>query len=532
MLLLIISCQREKVRTAPSINSSLYDKAWYYNDQNDPDSAFLYFSKVTISNADDSLIAKSYVNMAIIQSDEGDYFGSEETAVKSFNYFNEDSPSLSSAYNAIAQVKYNLKDYKNSVLWYDKAITVCSSSFGCSLYKNNKAVSLAELKYYDQAILSFKQLMGNDYVKTNNNLLSKAIDNYSWARWLKDSTYNALPGYLKALNIREKDNNELGQTASYGHLSNYYFKNNADSAFYYALKMYRVSKKTENVDDQLEALQKVIKLSPPKETKLYFNTYQNLSDSLQKARNAAKNQFALIRYETEKNKADNLKLQRLLSIAIFVLIAGSIITALWYRKRKDRMAQDSQNAIRESQLKTSKKVHDVVANGLYRVMTEIENQGNIDREHVLDKIEDLYEKSRDISYEKPELNYQNFHSIVSSLLQSFATDNTKVLIAGNTAEVWGKVNPTIKFEIEHILQELMVNMKKHSGAGSVALRFECKQGYFKINYTDDGIGMPDGPHFKNGLRNTGNRIEDICGEITFDTNQTKGLKIQISFPIS
>nr|GFD55410.1 hypothetical protein [Tanacetum cinerariifolium] len=61
------------------------------------------------------------------------------------------------------------------------------------------------------------------------------------------------------------------------------------------------------------------------------------------------------------------------------------------------MELEAQNALRNSQLNTSKRVHDVVANGLYRVMTEIENQADMDRENVLDKIEALYEKSRDIS---------------------------------------------------------------------------------------------------------------------------------------
>jgi hypothetical protein len=48
----------------------------------------------------------------------------------------------------------------------------------------------------------------------------------------------------------------------------------------------------------------------------------------------------------------------------------------------------------------------MLANGIYQVMTKIENQENFDKEEALDELEFVYEKSRDISYEKPETKGQ------------------------------------------------------------------------------------------------------------------------------
>ena len=165
-------------------------------------------------------------------------------------------------------------------------------------------------------------------------------------------------------------------------------------------------------------------------------------------------------------------------------------------------------------------------------MTEIENQEHIDKERVLDKIEELYEKSRDISYEEHQPIEALFHEQISELLTSFATENTKMLIAGNTPELWDSINAEVRYEVVHILQELMVNMKKHSGASSVGVRFEQKSDQIYIYYTDNGIGMDESTQRNNGLRNTGNRIDTIKGAITFDTKAKKGLKILISFPLS
>ncbi len=304
-------------------------------------------------------------------------------------------------------------------------------------------------------------------------------------------------------------------------------------------KMYAIANKLNSADDRLEALQKLIRLSPSETSKQYFELYQKLDDSLQTARRAAKNQFALIHYETERHKANNLRLQKdntektyqliIVIISALLFLVGGIFQ---YKKRKQKLALEARNAIRESQLKTSKRVHDVVANGLYRVMTEIENQEHINKEHMLDRIEDLYEKSRDISYEKQETTVALFHEQISELLTSFATENTKMLIAGNAPELWERVNANVQYEVTHILQELMVNMKKHSSASNVGVRFEQKLDHIYIYYTDNGTGMKENTQRNNGLRNTGNRIDTIKGQITFDTKVEKGLKILISFPLS
>ena len=144
----------------------------------------------------------------------------------------------------------------------------------------------------------------------------------------------------------------------------------------------------------------------------------------------------------------------------------------------------------------------------------------------------MYEKSRDISYEEHHSLDQHFHEKVTNLLKSFVTENTKILFLGNTADLWKNTNIQVKYEVEHILQELLVNMKRHSQASNVFIKFEQKHKNINISYTDDGIGIQQDIKFKNGLTNTGNRINSISGTINFETEIEKGLKIQISFPFS
>jgi nitrate/nitrite-specific signal transduction histidine kinase len=222
----------------------------------------------------------------------------------------------------------------------------------------------------------------------------------------------------------------------------------------------------------------------------------------------------------------------IISLSI-LLIGGSILSIILYKRRTKRLALIAKNAIQEGQLKTSKRVHDVVANGIYQIMTEIENNKEIVHEQILDKMESLYERSRDISYEvlAKETNENSFENTIRELLSSFASEETKVVIVGNSNELWKHLPYEDQFEIKQVIQELMVNMRKHSRATQVAVRFELKGDKIFIYYTDNGIGISDGIKFKNGLTNTGNRINSINGIINFGTSTKGGLNVQLIIPI-
>jgi tetratricopeptide (TPR) repeat protein len=542
-LLFFLSCTPKKATKEKVIINPDYDKAFEFREQEISDSAFLYFNKakaVFLQQKDSLSVGKCLVNMAIASIDKGDYFGSQEISIEALGYFNKSNKKhfiyLESNFHELGIASSYLKNYSQAIAFYNQSIPYAQDSASVLVTKNNIANAYSKIGNYQKSFAIFKSIL-NQKMSAEN--FARTLSNYAFNKWKQNANYNAKPELLEALHIREKENNFWGLNASYSHLADYHTLKQPDTALFYAHKMYVVAQKIKSPDDQLQSLLKIIKLSSVTETKRYFNIYQNLNDSLQNARSAAKNQFALIRYETEKSKAENSILQKdnsakkyQIIILIFGILAIVIVGTLWFKKRKQRLELEAENKIRESQLRTSKKVHDVVANGLYRVMTEIENQEDIDKGHVLDKIEDLYEKSRDISYDKPEAAPQHFHEKISALLTSFATDDTKMLIAGNTPELWQKVNAGVQYEVEHVLQELMVNMKKHSSAGNVAVRFENQQDQIIIYYTDNGVGMQAGTPHSNGLRNTGNRINSINGAINFDATVEKGLKIQISFPVS
>lgn len=550
-MLVFLSCSADKTPEEPPIGNPYYDQAFMYLDVGKTDSAFRYFdqAKDLFLAANDSLhVAACLIQMAITQTNRNDYFGAQETSLEANRYLNEENlrhrAYLSSNFNNLGRSTYLLKDFERAISFYDSAIRFSDDSLNTRIFLNNKAKAYHDNGQYAEALAIYEQIIQE--ASKNRREYARALTNISSTRWYQDAAYNAAPYLLTALQIREQENDGWGKNSSYAHLAEYYEQSRPDSALFYARKRYAVAKEIKSADDQILALQLLIRLIPSDSVKWYFDRYRQLSDSVQLVRAAAKNQFAVIRYEVEKNKAENLKLQQenaarnlqinrqrtwiaMVSLLTLSVVAGGIY---WYRKRKQRLELEAQNRIRASQLRTSKKVHDVVANGLYRVLTEIENRSDIDREGILDRLEDMYEKSRDISYEAedPTNKQLDYHQKIADLLTSFATDSTKILLAGNDPGIWNEVHAEAKYEMEHILQELMVNMKKHSQASHVAIRFEHNGDRFSVYYSDNGTGLPAGFQKGNGLVNTGNRIKNLQGDITFDSGE-HGLKIRMSFPL-
>ena len=101
------------------------------------------------------------------------------------------------------------------------------------------------------------------------------------------------------------------------------------------------------------------------------------------------------------------------------------------------------------------------------------------------------------------------------MLSSFINEKRNVIIKNDNRIQWIKIAPEKKIAIFRVLQELLVNMKKHSQSTLVVIGFEAKEKNIEINYSDNGIGCSEIGNLKNGLQNAENRIHTIKRNIYF-----------------
>ncbi|SKB60562.1 Tetratricopeptide repeat-containing protein [Sphingobacterium nematocida] len=327
---------------------------------------------------------------------------------------------ISSNYNNIANATGQLGHFEEALPFYDKALNYATNPEQKRNILNNKAIVLFDLRRFEEALKIYEKLIVEK--RTKNVSYARALTNYASTRWRVDKSYNPLPDFWKAKSIREASQDMGEHSSIYSHMTAYYEGRNVDSAIFYARKRMAVALHVETPEDLRNALTTLIRLEPSDSSKGLIDRYKLLQDSVNSARSLSKNQFASVRYEAEKNKVDNAQLKNSLSEKIqkinlqrvWALIGGIFILlfVVWgyvrSKQRKERMKGEAAERIKINELRTSRKVHDVVANGLYRVMSEITYVDVIDKEDILDKIEDMYSRSRDISYEAEIGNESDF----------------------------------------------------------------------------------------------------------------------------
>ncbi|MDO3427028.1 hypothetical protein QWT87_19290 [Chryseobacterium sp. APV1] len=544
ILFLITSCKKENNiqninNTSVLTTNPFLEKAKKFKKENLTDSAFYYFnlSKNSFLEKNDSLgVGRSLVNMAIIQTDQGDYFGGLETSFEAnkFIKYKKDSNvlrTLAANYNNLGIASNYLKNNDDAYKYYLKAIRNAIDQ-NIYVYYNNIGDNLITQRKFNEAKHYLEMAMNT----RDSTVLAKVINNLAKVKYLSNNEYNPLPELNRALEIRKKKKDSFGQNSSFETLSTYYLQKDKNTSLNYAKMMLQKAIDNKSLDDQILALQRIISLEP----KNYLTNFQKLNsiaDTLQTKRNRDKNQFATIRYDLEgerakgeKLKADNEVQQIKNNVKLGFLGTLLIIGFIWYIKRQKQLKQEKEIEVKNTQLKMSKKVHDVVANGLYHMMIDVQNNPEMDKTKILNNIEKMYEESRDISHEN--IAEKDFAQRFINMITSYSSEEVKVLPVSYKESIWENIPYNTQLELYYIIREILVNMKKHSKAQRASVKFEKNDKNLTIRYTDNGVGIDDLEQQKGtGIHNTENRIESIGGDITFEKNPTGGLIIEITIPI-
>jgi signal transduction histidine kinase len=230
-----------------------------------------------------------------------------------------------------------------------------------------------------------------------------------------------------------------------------------------------------------------------------------------------------LKFEKEKSNFEKEKSKKIVgfSIASFIaLLAMFLYYILNVKHKKEKLQQ-----VFNTESRISKQIHDEVANDVFQFMTKLEAE-SLTNGHLIDDLQDIYSKTRDISKEHSLLeDDEPFTDTIKDLVLSYSNAETSVIDKGSADINWEAYSKIKRTTIYKVLQELLINMKKHSEASVAVLMFKNEGKKTVISYTDNGVG---GAFKKStGLQNVENRIESINGTITFETEPIKGFKTKI-----
>ncbi|MCK8520978.1 hypothetical protein M0D21_05340 [Aquimarina sp. D1M17] len=523
------------------IQKALTKLGLYHRQNNQLDEAFKYYNEsfiISRKTKDSIKAGRNLLQMANIQYFFEDFSGSKTTAIDGLSYLEKtnDGRSLAGLYHRISVANRKQKNYEEALKYNQKAIEIDTSVRGLHILRNTRANILSDQEKYDEAISIFKELINDTLIKKNREEYARVLGNLGHVEWLKNpQNLNSEPLLLKSKNIREYIKDVRGLIASNIYLTNYYFDKDTIKAIKYAEAAYQNAEKINGLVSMVDALGFLIQLKD--DTKEEAKIALKLNDKRQVINQSNREIYAATKYENDKLTTENLVLkaetakkerQRIIYLfgTIILALIAVIVVYLLRQRHKREIIRDVYNA----EARISKKLHDELANDIYNVMVQIQNEQS--NQDVLDKLEDIYHSTRDISRENSSFNEgRDFSAELGHMMSSYSGDYTKIIIKDIDEIPWDSVTPEKKIIVYRILQELMINMKKHSEANLVAITFKKGQKNIKITYADNGIGVKkDDIIYSNGLRNAENRIKTIGGSFIFDSEIERGFKATLHFP--
>ena len=555
LLLLVFSCKDKS--TVPSNDKSikkqglnLREKGISNLQQKNFNSAFYYFnkSKIAFEKVKDSAnIVYNLIQMASIQQINGDYYGSKETLTETLPY-NKKKDVYTAAINnffGIADKELSLSD--DAIFYYKEALKDCTDEISKQSPLNNIAVIYIQQKKYDEAIEILESILQKKLLEKELSKKAGILDNLGFAYFKKGMNEKGLPLMIESLTLRNQTYDVYGSIESYLHLAEYYLKTDAKKSNQYAQLAYQNATKLNSIDERLEALSFLMTYNSISNT-TYAQKYVFLNDSIIKIRNNFKNKFAKIKYDSKKEKDENEKLrlekaenlvalkdaenETIVAVAAFIIL---LFLGAYLKKHLDNRNRIGKiKTAYDTETRIAKDIHDELANDVFHAITFTQTQpltNENTKETLIQKLDHIYTRVRGISKENNDIDTgENFSANLKEMLSTYNSNITNVIINSIEKINWDAIDDIKKIAVYRVLQELMVNMKKHSAASRVVVKFDSNQKMIIIDYVDDGQGSIKNKINKNGLQNMENRILAIKGSIIFDTEPNKGFKVKITLP--
>lgn len=553
------SCQKKTILIPKESKSEteirkLIGTADKFNSRKQYDSAFYYYNKAKINcnpvNATDDYVYCLW-NMADLQHNQDDFIGSESTIKEALPFLNNVKNSVYkwNIYTISGCNYINLYNYDCALYSFNKALHLKTDGTRKLKAKNNIASVFIKQRKYNEALHLLLSLSIHKNVQEDPEYYSKILDKIGFC-YFKLENRMALSFYTKSLTIKSqlKNDSELGKT--YYYLAEYYQKNDPALSIKYANLSYEKYTITKCIDNRLKTLALLIKNNSDTALKKNSVTYVELTDSVSEIKQKAKNLFARIKYDSKKEKEENLKLksqkiknelqltrQETRNIISYVIILLALIfIIILYFYLNSRANREKIKATYHSETRISKKLHDELANDVYHAMVFAENTDLSipeNKKKLVDNLDTIYSRTSDISKEKYPIDTNEDYLVsLKQMISGFYTTNINLLLSGLDTILWDEIEKTKKITIYRTIQELLVNMKKHSKATLVVITFKEINDYIIIDYTDNGQGIDlKKIVLKNGLHNVEHRVLAVKGSINIESNPEKGFKVFIKFPL-
>ena len=218
------------------------------------------------------------------------------------------------------------------------------------------------------------------------------------------------------------------------------------------------------------------------------------------------------------------------------------------RKVMDHLMSRVNTAHEEERARIARELHDSVAQSLLKIIYAAGFALDFLKEDpklAVEEIDEVQQRAKDCLRELREImaNLRPTSLDILGLKETivrYAEQFEEEYAISTSVDLRGleSIPPSVELAIFRILQEELVNVRKHSNAESVRIKSETSQGDLILTVEDDGVGFDpellaaeqeSGEHL--GLMAMRERAELLGGELTIDSVPGMGTRITIKIPM-
>lgn len=481
-------------------------------------------------------------------------------------------------YNNIAIIHQNLENVDKALEFHKKALEfrlklndrlgeATSYSNMANLYAR-KHDTIRAVSYYEKAL---------DLARTLNNeeLISGNLSNISNIYLARKEYPKALKYFEESLKIREKLGDSKGISSTLSRIGTLFSETGRyREALETLTRSLRMAREISVVEEEMSALLALAKLKAlTNELSASFvlmNSYIRKKDSLYNARIKQQILDVQTQYETEQLEQDlelvrkekenaEIKLQQRKTVLLMILfivisIAGAAIFLFYRHLQRQKAAAAAEkirenearlNAVLEGQEEERRRIARELHDGLGQTLTAIKLNyqalaGKVNSEEQVQeflKLESMLDSAnaevRSISHQMMPRELEQFGLIAAvegSLKLVF--DKTSVKYNFEHSGFNERIGSHSELVLFRVLQELLNNVIKHSGANMLNVQLLKLSSHVVLNVSDNGIGFDVDKHEKKGigLLNIAGRIDGIKGHLHYESAPGKGTTVTIRIP--
>lgn len=420
--------------------------------------AYQEASELYGKNNDSLAVAKVYNNMTRVLFYQGNLEGALEMALEAAKInerLNPNKTELIGNYLSIGNTQSALGRYESSLAYYQKAEKIAleeGTPLRLAQVRHNLGENMKWLERYQEALPYFEQNITYYESVGNEFKLANTYNSLGTVYFEMDSIQKSKPYFEKSYEISKKLGSQQGMAFNARNLGRISLKNkNPKKALdYYIVGMnHSIASNSKSilVADYTNVASAYVALGDYKNAYLYKEKHQQLNDSIYKKENIDKLSELEIKYQTEKKEAEillkgeeikTLQLQAknnqltktLFGIGMFsfLAIAGLLYFGFKQRIKKNKIAQEKQEAVLKQEIAFKKK--ELTSQTLHLVQ----------KNAFIQELKDNLEKIK----QSPELFKVEFRRLVLLLRKESAEDKDWEVFKSYFSEVHNNFDISLK----------------------------------------------------------------------------------------